>query len=162
MDHNRFWHTTGKCVGSSSGYPLYQYNMFELEDNRFYAFADDSTLLAVVRRPADKPAVAASLNRDLARIQEWCNRWCMILNPNKSKALVVSRSRTVNPPLGDLVLSGVSICARGTAQLRGTAHEGGGCDQSIGSTVSDAIVRSRLWPTATRISPFGYFSNYSK
>ena len=26
--------------------------------------------------------------------------------------------------------------------LRGTAHEGGGCDQSIGSTVSDAIIRS--------------------
>ena len=23
--------------------------------------------------------------------------------------------------------------------LRGTAHEGGGCDQSIGSTVSDAL-----------------------
>ena len=35
----------------------------------------------------------------------------MILNPNKTKALVVSRSRTVNPDHGDLVLSGVSICA---------------------------------------------------
>ena len=28
--------------------------------------------------------------------------------------------------------------------LRGYAHEGGGCDQSIGSTISDAIVRSWL------------------
>ena len=45
----------------------------------------------------------------MARIQEWCNHWCIILNPNKTKALVVSRSRTVNPPHGDLVLSGVSI-----------------------------------------------------
>ena len=36
---------------------------------------------------------------------------CMILNPNKTKALVVSGSRTVNPPDGDLVLSEVSICA---------------------------------------------------
>ena len=35
----------------------------------------------------------------------------MVLNPNKTKALVVSRSKTVNPPNGDLVLSGVSICA---------------------------------------------------
>ena len=34
----------------------------------------------------------------------------MILNNNKTEALVVSRSRTVNPPHGDLVLSGVSIC----------------------------------------------------
>ena len=40
----------------------------------------------------------------------------------------------------------------------GTAHEGGGCDQSIVSTVSDAIVRSWLWSTGTRSSPLGYFS----
>ena len=42
----------------------------------------------------------------------------------------------------------------------GAAHEGGECDQSIGSTVSDAILRSWLWSTstATRSSPFGYFS----
>ena len=33
-----------------------------------------------------------------------------MLNPNKTKALVVSRSRTVNPPDGDLVLSVVFIC----------------------------------------------------
>ena len=39
----------------------------------------------------------------------------------------------------------------------GTAHEGGLCDQS-GSTISDAIVRSWLWSTATRSSPPGYFS----
>ena len=73
-----------------------------------YAYADDSTLLEVVRKPADRPAVAAFLNRDLARIQKWCNHWCMILNPNKTKPLVVSRSTTVNPPHGDLVLSEVS------------------------------------------------------
>ena len=35
----------------------------------------------------------------------------MIRNPNKTKALVVSRSKTVNPPHGDFVLSGVCICA---------------------------------------------------
>ena len=90
---------------------LYTSKMFELVENRLFAYADDSTLLAVVRKPAGRPDVAASLNRDLARIQEWCNHWCMILNPNKTKALVVSRSRTVNPPYGNLVLSGVSIPA---------------------------------------------------
>ena len=51
------------------------------------------------------------LNRDFARIQEWCNHWSMILNPNKTIALVVSKFRTMNPDLGDLVLSGVSIWA---------------------------------------------------
>ena len=33
----------------------------------------------------------------------------MILNHNKTTTFVVSRSRTVNPPHGDLVLTGVSI-----------------------------------------------------
>ena len=64
-----------------------------------------------MRMIADRPAVAASLNRDLARIQEWCNYWCLILNPNKSRALIVYRSRTANLPHGDLVLSGISIRA---------------------------------------------------
>ena len=68
-------------------------------ENKLYAYADDSTLLAVVRKEADTPAVAVSLY--LARIQEWCNHWRMILNPNKTKALVVSRSRTVNLPHGE-------------------------------------------------------------
>ena len=45
-----------------------------------------------------------------------------------------------------------------TRRSGGTAHEGGGCDQSIGSTVSDAIVRCWLWSTVTRSSPLGYFS----
>ena len=64
-----------------------------------------------LRKPEDRSTVAASLNKDLARIQEWLNHWCMILNPNKTMALVVSRSRAVNPPHDDLVLSGVSIRA---------------------------------------------------
>ena len=69
-----------------------------LVENRQFSFADDSTLLAVVRKPADRPAVPASFNRVLAGIQEWCNHWCTILNPDKTKALVISRSRTVSPP----------------------------------------------------------------
>ena len=83
--------------------------MFELVEN---ACPDDTTLLEVVLKPADRPyTVVASLTNDLARIQEWYNHWCMMLNRNKTKALVLSGSRTVNPPHGDLVLSGVSICA---------------------------------------------------
>ena len=40
----------------------------------------------------------------------------------------------------------------------GTAHEGGGCDQSIRSTISYTIVRSWLWLTSTRSFPLGCFS----
>ena len=70
---------------------IYNNEMLELLENRLYANAVDSMLLTVVRKPADRPAVAASLNRDSAMIQEWCNHWCMILNPNTTlnKALVV-------------------------------------------------------------------------
>ena len=35
----------------------------------------------------------------------------MLLNPNKTKALVVSRARTVSPSHGGLVLTGVSLRA---------------------------------------------------
>ena len=48
---------------------------------------------------------AVAVDRDFARIQEWCNHWCMILNLKKAKVLVVIRSRTVNPPHGNLILS---------------------------------------------------------
>ena len=69
---------------------IYTSELFQLVENRLLAYADDSTLMAVVRKPADSPTVAASLNRDLVRIQEWCNHWCMILNPNNTTAFVVN------------------------------------------------------------------------
>ena len=47
----------------------------------------------------------------------------MILNPNKTKALVVSRSWTVSPPHGDLVLSGVSIRASPNLDIFGMKFE---------------------------------------
>ena len=76
--------------------------MFELVENRLYAYADDSTLPVVVGKLANRSPVSASLNKDLARIRVWCDHWCMILNPNKTKAVFVSRFRTVNPPHSDL------------------------------------------------------------
>ena len=63
---------------------IYTSEMFELVENRLFAYADGSTLLAVFHKPADRPAVGASLNRDLAKILEWCDHCCIILNPNKT------------------------------------------------------------------------------
>ena len=94
---------------------LYSSKMFELVENRLFNYSDDSTQLAVVCKPGNRPAASGSLNRDLARIQEWCNDWGMIQNPNKTKDLLVIRSRTVSPPHGDLVLSVVFI--RGSPNL---------------------------------------------
>ena len=74
MDPNRFWHAKGSVLGPLR-FILYASEMFELVENRLYVYADDSTLLAVVRKPAGRPAFVASINRDFARIQEFCNRW---------------------------------------------------------------------------------------
>ena len=51
------------------------------------------------------------------------------------------------------------LCTRRSGDA---AHEGGGCNQSIGSTVSDGIVRSWLWSTATGSSALGYLSRLLK
>ena len=54
---------SGEPQGSVLGpllFILYTSEMFELVENRLYSYDDDSTLEAVVRKPADRPAVAAS------------------------------------------------------------------------------------------------------
>ena len=63
----------GSVLGSLL-FILYTSEMFDLVENRFFAYAN-STLLAVIRRPSERPAVAASVNRDLARIHEW---WSLV------------------------------------------------------------------------------------
>ena len=52
------WRAIGKCVGVVSSSVLYTSEMFELVENRLYAYANDFTLVAVVRKPADRPSVA--------------------------------------------------------------------------------------------------------
>ena len=121
MDPNTFRRAAGSVLGPLL-LILYSSEMFELIANKLFAYSDDSTLLAVVRKPADRPAVAASLNRDLARIQEWWNP-NTTRNPNKSKALVVSRSRTVSTPHDDSVLSGVSILASSNLDIFGVKFD---------------------------------------
>ena len=74
----------------------------------------------------------------------------MKFNPNTTKAIVVSRSRTVNPPRGDLVLvwSGVSIRASPNLDILGVkfysklTFEDNVC--SIVSRVSQSIDILRL------------------
>ena len=47
----------------------------------------------------------------------------LVHNTNKTKALVVSRSRTVNPPRGGLVLPGVPICASPNLDILGVKFD---------------------------------------
>ena len=88
---------------------LYTADLFSVVENELFNYADDSTLVARVRSPSNRCLVAASLDRDLVRIRNWCNDWDMLLNGSKTKTVVVSRSRTVYPEhpaltVGDCVL----------------------------------------------------------
>ena len=76
---------------------LYTADMFSVVDNKLYNYADDSTLVAAVRSPADRVSVADSLNADLHRIGKWCSAWDMKLNAGKTKTMVIGRSRTAWP-----------------------------------------------------------------
>ena len=76
---------------------LYTSELFSILENKLIGYADDSTLMAVVPSPGDRGAVAESLIRDLGRVSEWCDLWGMKLNVTKTRAMIVSRSRTVHP-----------------------------------------------------------------
>ena len=76
---------------------LYTSDLFSILENKLIGYADDSTLMAVVPSPGVRVAVAESLIRDLGRVSEWCDLWGMKLNATKTKTIIVSRSRTMNP-----------------------------------------------------------------
>ena len=88
---------------------LYTADMVQGIENNMFNYADDSTLVAVVPSVRDRAAARESLNRDLQRMKMWCHRWDMMLNPEKTKTMIVSRSRTIIPSHGPLLLDGVEL-----------------------------------------------------
>ena len=56
---------------------LYTSELFSLLENKLIGYADDSTLMAVVPSPYTRVTVAESLNRDLVRVNGWCDLWEM-------------------------------------------------------------------------------------
>ena len=73
---------------------------------RIIGYADDSTLMAAVPSPGTRVTVAESLNRDLVRVNAWCDLWGMKLNASKTKTMIVSRSRTMHPQSPPLTIDG--------------------------------------------------------
>ena len=65
--------------------------------------------MAVVPSPSARVAVAESLNRDLVRVNAWCDLWRMKLNTSKTKTMVVSRSRTMHPQSLPLTIDGTVL-----------------------------------------------------
>ena len=52
---------------------LYTSELFSILENNLIGYADDSTLMAVVPSLGAKVTVAESLNRDLVRVNAWCD-----------------------------------------------------------------------------------------
>ena len=81
---------------------LYTSEFFSILDNKLIGYDDDSTLMAVVPSSGARVTVAESLNRDLVRVNAWCDLWRMKLNASKTKTMIVSRASTIHlqsPPL---------------------------------------------------------------
>ena len=54
---------------------LYTSGLFTITENKFVGYADDSTLVAVIPKPSDRPRVEASILRDLHGVSRWCDEW---------------------------------------------------------------------------------------
>ena len=76
---------------------LYSSELFSILKNKLIGYAADSTLMAVVPSPGVRGTVAESVIRDVGRVSEWCDLWGMKLNASNTKAMIVSRSRTMHP-----------------------------------------------------------------
>ena len=68
---------------------LYIADLLRLLQNELVGYADDSTLLCRIPHPRDRSSVAASLNDDLAVISDWCSRWGMLVNPSKTRGMLI-------------------------------------------------------------------------
>ena len=92
-------------------------------ENKLVAYADDATLFATIPTPGVRSCVADSLNRDLARISEWCRIWGMKLNPRKTQTMTVSRSRTLYPPHPDLFIDNIALATSDSFKVLGVTFD---------------------------------------
>ena len=109
-----------KLVNDVSGVPqgsvlgpllflLYTSELFSILENKLIGYADDSTVIAVVPSPGIRVMVAESLNRDLVRVNAWCDLWGMKLNVSETKTMIVSRSCTMHPQPPPLTIDGTLL-----------------------------------------------------
>ena len=109
-----------KLINVASGVPpgrvlgpllflLYTWELFSILENMLIGYADYSTLMAVVPSPGARVTVAESLNRDLVRVNVWCDLWGMKLNASKTKTMIVLRSRTMRPQSPPLTIDGTVL-----------------------------------------------------
>ena len=65
--------------------------------------------MAVVPSPGVRVPVAESMIRDFGRVSEWCDLQGIKLNASKTKTMIVSRFRTMNPQSLPLTIGGTVL-----------------------------------------------------
>ena len=122
---------------------LYTQDMWVGLENQLIAYADDATLIADVPNPTQRQSVSESMNRDLAKINDWCKLWGMKLNPSKTQSMIVSRSRTLNPSHPDLIINNVVLDTCSSFKILGVLFDSKFTFEqhlrSISSTVAQKI-----------------------
>ena len=87
---------SGVPQGSVLGPTLFLLYMADLAaelETPLCCYADDSTLIRIIKTAEERADAAASLQRDLVRISNWADRWKMVFNPGKTQLLTVSGRR---------------------------------------------------------------------
>ena len=82
---------------------LYTIGLFSIVGyaDKLVGYADDSTLVAVIPKPSDKPCVEASILR-ISRLSR--DHWCMAVISSMTKSVVASKSHTPFLSHGSLAL----------------------------------------------------------
>jgi len=58
--------------------------------NTAILYADDSSVMSIIRETEDRARVAESLNNDLAEIQKWASKWNVLFGAAKCKSVTIS------------------------------------------------------------------------
>jgi hypothetical protein len=70
---------------------IYINDITESLESDIYIFADDTSIFTRINK--NSVAAAAKLNRDLERIQAWCDKWYIKINVTKTTSVLFSRKR---------------------------------------------------------------------
>ena len=63
------------------------------------------------------------VNRDVVRVNAWCDLWGMKFNASKTKTMIVSRSRTMHPHPPPLTIHGTLLKESDDLDILGVTFE---------------------------------------
>lgn len=79
--------------------------MWHNKKSNVIVYMDDTTLFAHIDHLNSRALFANQVNTDLGTISDWSSMCGMLLNPNKSHSLIVSRDKSLQLPHPPLILN---------------------------------------------------------